>query len=247
MCPLGYFQPSLCNVGSLQSITKPPTQIQNSFVSIYSFYMFPCCKQISISNNLYTILTSLGCFSWSLFLPFVLVSRFSVHWFLFVLKPVSFGLHASFSLFMSQLLLILVPVSSWPRVLPCLGAIVSLFLSQCLLVHEWVSPCSSASFSLSFASFFLSLYGFLQVPVSPCPRYSFSSSSFQFFSCPHVSFSLSLCQFASFLSSIFWFLLVLVPPCTSFSCSVVFFFLGKFFLSSTLILFYTRYRLITLE
>ena len=119
-----------------------------------------------------------------------------MHWFLFVLKPVSFGLHASFSLFMSQLLLILVPVSSWPRVLPCLGAIVSLFLSQCLLVHEWVSPCSSASFSLSFASFFLSLYGFLQVPVSPCPRYSFSSSSFQFF-------FLSSCQF----------LLVFVPVC----------------------------------
>ena len=128
---------------------------------------------------------------------------------------------------MSQLLLILVPVSSWPRVLPCLGAIVSLFLSQCLLVHEWVSPCSSASFSLSFASFFLSLYGFLQVPVSPCPRYSFSSSSFQFFF--PVLMSVSPCLCASLPVSchpysgffLFWFLLAPVSPVVSF------FFLGQ--------------------
>ena len=127
---------------------------------------------------------------------------------------------------------------------PCSWASFSWSLCQCLLglgfFLVWV-PLSP----YFWASVFLSMSGFphVQVPVSlypllassyPCMgffRFQFllvlvtvsPHPHSSFFSCPHVSFSLSLCQFASFLSSIFWFLLVLVPPCTSFSCSVVFF------------------------
>ena len=195
-----------------------------------------------------------------------------MYWFLLILVPgsswtkvcfspvvrESFSPHSCASVFLSLsgFLLFYVPFSHHP----C--ASVFLSLSGFLLVHGPFSPHPCASVVLSLIGFFL---GHVPVSLHPLLASSYPYKSFfkfQFFLVlvtvsphPHAGFS---------LSSGFFLVLMLISPCLRLinilvsSCSAsslrqysysysASFFLSQFLLSSNLILFSTRYILITLN